>query len=243
MSIVPSRAKHYSSSADQADEDASHLRQRRASRSKLVEHLSDATVPTRHGVFEMLVYRDTRTAIEHLAIFPSRDRLSDANGTALLRVHSECLTGEALGSLKCECGPQLDAALAHIADQGGIVIYLRGQEGRGIGLANKIRAYKLQEYGRDTLEANLELGFPADARDYFAAAAILQDLQVHKVRLLSNNPDKMRQLREHGIQVEALVPLVVGIGDNNRAYMVTKRDRMGHRIPDEASVHDPRPQQ
>lgn len=243
MSIVRSQAEHCSNSADQTEVIVPRSRQRRAMRSQLVEHLSDATVPTRHGVFEMLVYRDTRTAVEHLAIFSSREQLTDASGTALLRVHSECLTGEALGSLKCECGPQLDAALAHIAKHGGIVIYLRGQEGRGIGLANKIRAYKLQEHGRDTLEANLELGFPADARDYSAASAILQDLQVHKVRLLSNNPDKMRQLREHGIQVEALVPLIVGIGDDNRAYMATKRDRMGHQIPDEASVQGPQPQQ
>jgi 3,4-dihydroxy 2-butanone 4-phosphate synthase/GTP cyclohydrolase II len=118
---------------------------------------------------------------------------------ALVRVHSECLTGEAFESLKCECGPQLDAALDTIQRDGGIVIYLRGHEGRGIGLINKLRAYRLQEDGFDTLDANLRLGLPADARDYGAATAILADLGVSSVRLLSNNPEKARQLRERGI--------------------------------------------
>ena len=195
-----------------------------------VIRVAASTVPTSHGVFEMLVYRDS-AGIEHLAIFPSEKRLKDSNGAALLRVHSECLTGEALGSLKCECGPQLDTALDYVAEQGGLVIYLRGQEGRGIGLANKILAYKLQEQGRDTLEANLELGFPADARDYSAAAAILADLKIDSVRLLSNNPEKQRQLQEHGITVTELVPLVVGVGDHNKDYLATKRDRMGHQLP------------
>lgn len=239
MSVIPPRAgKVITSAADQQTTD-SRTDQGQQLCSRGVEHLADATVPTRHGVFEMLVYRDVRSGIEHLAMFPSWERLTDENGTALLRVHSECLTGEALGSLKCECGAQLDAALQHITQQGGLVIYLRGHEGRGIGLANKIRAYKLQEHGRDTLEANLELGFPADSRDYAAAAAILQDLQIGEVRLLSNNPDKMRQLQMHGIHTNELVPLVVGIGDDNREYMATKRDRMGHRIPDEKSTRAP----
>src|SRR5690606_31619216 len=138
---------------------------------------------------------------------------------ALVRLHSECLTGEAFGSLKCECGPQLSAALDTIQQEGGVVVYLRGHEGRGIGLINKLRAYRLQEDGLDTLDANLALGLPADARDYGAAAAILRDLGLSSVRLLSNNPEKRRQLEERDITVTELVPLVVGVGENNEAYL------------------------
>jgi 3,4-dihydroxy 2-butanone 4-phosphate synthase/GTP cyclohydrolase II len=147
-------------------------------------------------------------------------------------VHSECLTGEAFGSLKCECGPQLDAALETIQRDGGVVVYLRGHEGRGIGLINKLRAYRLQEDGLDTLDANLALGLPIDARDYGAATAILQDLGIQSVRLLTNNPEKVRQLEERGIEVTERVPLVVGVGAFNESYLETKRDRMGHSITD-----------
>jgi len=151
----------------------------------------------------------------------------------LVRLHSECLTGEAMGSLKCECGPQLRTAMDRIAIEGGIVIYLRGHEGRGIGLVNKLRAYRLQELGLDTLDANLALGFPADARDYGAAAAILTDMDISSVRLLSNNPEKRRQLEEHSIEVTELAPLVVGVGKVNTAYLEAKRDRTGHHLPGE----------
>lgn len=147
-----------------------------------------------------------------------------------MRVHSECLTGEAFGSLKCECGPQLDAALETVQRDGGIVIYLRGHEGRGIGLINKLRAYRLQEDGLDTLDANLALGLPADSRDYGAAAAILDDMGVGSVRLLTNNPEKVRQLELHGVRVSEQVPLVVGVGAYNEGYLDTKRTRMGHSI-------------
>jgi 3,4-dihydroxy 2-butanone 4-phosphate synthase/GTP cyclohydrolase II len=147
-----------------------------------------------------------------------------------VRVHSECLTGEALGSLKCECGPQLDAALDEIQREGGVVVYLRGHEGRGIGLVNKLRAYRLQEDGLDTLDANIALGLPADARDYGAASAILQDMGIQDVRLLTNNPEKVRQLEAHGIEVTERVPLVVGVTAANAGYLATKRDRMGHRL-------------
>jgi len=147
-----------------------------------------------------------------------------------VRVHSECLTGEAFGSLKCECGPQLDAALDAIEQDGGVVIYMRGHEGRGIGLINKLRAYSLQEEGLDTVDANLALGLPADARDYAAAAGILADLGVSKVRLLTNNTDKVNQLRGLGLDVVEQVPLIVGVGPNNHQYLETKRDRMGHII-------------
>jgi 3,4-dihydroxy 2-butanone 4-phosphate synthase/GTP cyclohydrolase II len=173
-------------------------------------------------------YRDRSTGADHVAIVAGTP---SAEGT-LVRVHSECLTGEAFGSLKCECGPQLDAALETIQRDGGIVIYLRGHEGRGIGLINKLRAYALQEQGLDTLDANLALGLPADARDYGAATAILDEMGVRSVRLLTNNPEKIRQLAAHGIAVSEQVPLVVGVGAFNEGYLETKRERMGHTITD-----------
>jgi 3,4-dihydroxy 2-butanone 4-phosphate synthase/GTP cyclohydrolase II len=157
---------------------------------------------------------------------------------ALVRVHSECLTGEAFGSLKCECGPQLQAALDTVQREGGMVIYLRGHEGRGIGLINKLRAYRLQEDGLDTLDANLALGLPADARDYGAAHGILKDVGLKSVRLLSNNPEKRRQLEERGVVVTELVPLVVGVGADNEGYLETKRDRMGHALPSHAVLDE-----
>jgi len=188
----------------------------------------ETTIPTTHGELRFRAYRDRTTGADHLAIISGQP----VDGT-LLRVHSECLTGEAFGSLKCECGPQLDAALDRIQVDGGVVIYMRGHEGRGIGLINKLRAYRLQEDGLDTLDANLALGFPVDGRDYGAAAAILDDLGISEVRALTNNPDKLRQLRDHGITVTAQVPLVVGVGEFNERYLEAKRDRMGHLIPGE----------
>jgi 3,4-dihydroxy 2-butanone 4-phosphate synthase/GTP cyclohydrolase II len=187
----------------------------------------ETTVPTEHGAFRMRAYRDRTTGADHVAIVHG-----DVTDGALVRVHSECLTGEAFGSLKCECGPQLDAALDTIARDGGVVVYLRGHEGRGIGLVNKLRAYRLQEQGMDTLDANLALGLPADSRDYGAAVGILRDLGLSSVRLLSNNPEKLRQLTEHGMHVEELVPLLVGVGSDNEGYLEAKRDRMGHRLPE-----------
>ncbi|MCS5496183.1 GTP cyclohydrolase II [Cnuibacter physcomitrellae] len=190
----------------------------------------ETTVPTTHGLLRMRAYRDLGSGADHVAILSG-----DVSGPdALVRVHSECLTGEAFGSLKCECGPQLDASLDLIAEHGGAVIYLRGQEGRGIGLVNKLRAYRLQEDGLDTLDANLALGLPADARDYTAASAILDDLGITSVRLLTNNPEKVRQLEEHGIAVSERVPLVVGGSAFNEHYLDTKRDRMGHLLPEHA---------
>ena len=183
-------------------------------------------VPTGHGEFRIRAYRDHETRVDHVAIVSG----TPTDG-ALVRLHSECLTGEAMASLKCECGPQLDAAMEQIDAAGGVVVYLRGHEGRGIGLTNKLKAYRLQEDGLDTLDANLALGLPADARDYGVAAAILKDLGISSVRLLSNNPEKRRQLIEHGIEVTELVPLVVGVGDVNIGYLGAKRDRMGHQLP------------
>ncbi|WP_353116092.1 GTP cyclohydrolase II [Microbacterium sp.] len=186
---------------------------------------ANATVPTEHGTFRFLAYKDRITGTDHIAVVSG-----EPGETALVRVHSECLTGEAFGSLKCECGPQLDAALDAIEQDGGVVIYMRGHEGRGIGLINKLRAYALQEEGLDTVDANLALGLPADAREYAAAAGILTDLGISKVRLLTNNTDKVRQLRELGLDVVEQVPLIVGVGPNNHQYLETKRDRMGHII-------------
>lgn len=189
---------------------------------------AEALVPTSHGTFRFLAYKDRLSGTDHIAVV-SGDLTEDA---PLVRVHSECLTGEAFGSLKCECGPQLDAALDIIEREGGVVIYMRGHEGRGIGLINKLRAYSLQERGLDTVDANLALGLPADARDYGAAGGILDDLGITKVRLLTNNIDKVTQLRGLGIDVTAQVPLLVGVGANNHQYLITKRDRMGHIIDD-----------
>jgi 3,4-dihydroxy 2-butanone 4-phosphate synthase/GTP cyclohydrolase II len=193
----------------------------------------ETTVPTVHGDFAVRAYRDRSTGADHVALV--KGPLVDG---ALVRVHSECLTGEAFGSLKCECGPQLDAALDRIQREGGVVVYLRGHEGRGIGLINKLRAYRLQEQGLDTLDANLALGLPADARDYGAATAILRDLGLSSVRLLSNNPEKRRQLEERGVTVSELVPLVVGVGADNEGYLDTKRDRMGHALPSHAVLDE-----
>lgn len=190
----------------------------------------ETSLPTVHGDFRVRAYRDRSTGADHVAIIAG-DPADDPAG-AIVRVHSECLTGEAFGSLKCECGPQLDAALETIRRDGGVVVYLRGHEGRGIGLINKLRAYRLQEDGLDTLDANLALGLPIDARDYTAASAILDDLGVERVRLLTNNPEKVRQLEAHGIRVTERLPLVVGVGAVNQGYLDTKRRRMGHAIED-----------
>jgi 3,4-dihydroxy 2-butanone 4-phosphate synthase/GTP cyclohydrolase II len=187
----------------------------------------ETRIPTSHGAFQVRAYRDTLTGSDHLALVAG-DPFGD---TALVRVHSECLTGEAFGSEKCECGPQLDAALDAIAQGGGVVIYLRGHEGRGIGLINKLRAYQLQEDGLDTLDANLALGLPGDTRDYGAAVAILEDLGISRVRLLTNNLDKVSQLTERGIVVTERVPIIVGVGEFNEAYLDVKGARMGHVIP------------
>jgi 3,4-dihydroxy 2-butanone 4-phosphate synthase/GTP cyclohydrolase II len=193
----------------------------------------ETTVPTIHGPFTVRAYRDRSTGADHVAFIrgPLRDN-------ALVRVHSECLTGEAFGSLKCECGPQLEAALEAVQREGGVVVYLRGHEGRGIGLINKLRAYRLQEDGLDTLDANLALGLPADARDYGAAVGILNDLGLKRVRLVTNNPEKKRQLEARGVSVTELVPLLVGLGKDNAEYLGTKRDRMGHALPTHAVLDE-----
>ena len=204
-------------------EAASHFAHKRR-----VSLRAEANVPTAHGDFRFLAYKDRVTGTDHLAVVSG-----NITDSPLVRVHSECLTGEAFDSLKCECGPQLEAALDAIEQDGGVVIYMRGHEGRGIGLINKLRAYSLQERGLDTVDANLALGLPADARDYAAAAGILADLGIDKVRLLTNNTDKVAQLREFGLDIVEQVPLLVGVGPNNHQYLATKRDRMGHLIDED----------
>ena len=202
-------------------------------RHRRVSMRADTLLPTEHGEFRTLAYRDRRSGIDHIALVAKTPDGEQPGPGSLVRVHSECITGEAFGSLKCECGPQLEAALERVQERGGVVIYLRGQEGRGIGLANKLRTYQLQEQGADTLEANLRLGFPADDRDYTAAAEILTDLGIDSVRLLTNNPDKVAQLEEYGVSVAERVPLIVGVTEQNLGYLQTKRDRMGHELPDQ----------
>lgn len=201
-----------------------------------VQRVTETTLPTIHGSFRAVAYRDELAGVDHMALVADGpEGASVAAEGALVRVHSECITGEAFGSVKCECGPQLDAALALIQERGGVVVYLRGQEGRGIGLANKMRAYRLQEDGADTLDANVTLGFPADARDYHAAAEILKDLGIDRVRLLTNNPEKIAQLGEYGVRVVSREPLLVGVRPENVGYLEAKRDRMGHKLPEQVA--------
>lgn len=191
---------------------------------------AEAKLPTTHGDFRVRGYYDIRTTADHVAIIFGNPTGDDV----LVRMHSECITGEAFGSLKCECGPQLDFALDQIANDpaGGVVIYLRGQEGRGIGLLNKLKAYALQDQGFDTVDANLALGLPSEAREYGAAVSILRDLGVTSVRLMTNNPAKSGFLNDAGIPVNSFVPVIVGEAAQNKNYLETKRARMGHMIPE-----------
>jgi len=190
-------------------------------------------LPTAHGDFTAYGYRITIDGSEHVALVHGDLSAGDGSQAPVLtRVHSECLTGDVFSSSRCDCGPQLEEALALIAKEGrGVVVYLRGHEGRGIGLVAKLQAYELQDGGRDTVDANLDLGLPADARHYGAATQILRDLGVRSVRLLTNNPDKVTDLEEYGVPVTERVPLTPRPNDHNIGYLITKRDRMGHQLP------------
>ncbi|MCX5389496.1 bifunctional 3,4-dihydroxy-2-butanone-4-phosphate synthase/GTP cyclohydrolase II [Streptomyces sp. NBC_00094] len=201
----------------------------RRSAEPTVRREAEVQLPTAHGDFTAYGYRSTVDGVEHVALVHGE---IGAGEDLLVRVHSECLTGDIFHSLRCDCGPQLQASMDRIQEAGrGVVVYLRGHEGRGIGLLSKLRAYELQEQGRDTLDANLELGLPADARDYAAGAQILTDLGVRSVRLMTNNPDKIDALTRHGIRVEGREPMPVQAGEHNLRYLRTKRDRMGHDLP------------
>jgi GTP cyclohydrolase II len=184
--------------------------------------IAESALPTRFGEFRLVVFRRGRA--EAVALLRG-----DLRGAPLVRLHSECLTGEAFGSLRCDCGEQLDAALALIAQSGGVLIYLR-QEGRGVGLANKVRAYALQDRGLDTVDANVALGLPVDAREYRTAAAILKLLRVGRARLLTNNPRKRAALEREGIVVVERVPLLAAPNLVNLRYLETKAARLGHLI-------------
>jgi 3,4-dihydroxy 2-butanone 4-phosphate synthase / GTP cyclohydrolase II len=187
-------------------------------------------LPNSFGLWHAYGYRHEIDATEYLAL-----TLGDVEGgtDVLTRLHSECLTGDVFGSLRCDCGAQLKAAMAAIAEQGrGVVLYLRGHEGRGVGLLSKLQAYELQDAGADTVDANLELGLPADAREYSAGAQMLVDLGVRSVRLLTNNPAKVSGLTACGVDITARVPLAAAVTPYNLRYLVTKRDKLGHQIQD-----------
>jgi 3,4-dihydroxy 2-butanone 4-phosphate synthase/GTP cyclohydrolase II len=203
---------------------------------KQVERVAEAKIPTAHGEFRAVGYRSVLDDTDHVALV--RGDLGDGQDV-LVRVHSECLTGDVLGSLRCDCGPQLDAALASVADEGrGVVLYVRGHEGRGIGLMHKLQAYSLQDSGSDTVDANLELGLPADARDYGTGAQILVDLGVRTMTLLTNNPTKRAGLEGYGLEIVGRRGLPVHATKENLRYLKTKRDRMGHDLPGLAAFED-----
>jgi 3,4-dihydroxy 2-butanone 4-phosphate synthase / GTP cyclohydrolase II len=193
-----------------------------------IERVATTVLPTAHGDFTAYGYRNTVDGSEQLALVRGT---VDGDGPTLVRLHSECLTGDVFGSQRCDCGPQLDEALRQVAAQGGVVVYLRGHEGRGIGLLHKLRAYQLQDNGRDTVDANLDLGLPADARDYGTGAQILADLGVKSIRLLTNNPAKLAGVQGYGIDVIERVGLAIDPTEHNAHYLRTKRDRMGHDLP------------
>ncbi|MDP9417789.1 MAG: GTP cyclohydrolase II, partial [Actinomycetota bacterium] len=202
----------------------------RRRRETLIERVVETRLPTRHGEFRAVGYRSRLDGQAHVALV--RGLVGDGLDV-LARVHSECLTGDVLASLRCDCGPQLDAALAAVAEEGrGVVVYLRGHEGRGIGLLHKLSAYALQDAGRDTVDANLDQGLPADARDYGIGAQILADLGVRTMRLLTNNPAKRAGLEGYGLEIVDRVPLPTSPTDQNLHYLRTKRDRLGHVLPD-----------
>ena len=199
----------------------------RRSTEQVVFRVAESELPTPYGSFKAVAFHDTTTDEDHVALQLGEVCTEPA---PLVRVHSECLTGDAFGSLRCDCGEQLQHAMQRIAEEGrGIVLYMR-QEGRGIGLANKLRAYQLQDKGLDTVEANRHLGFAVDLRDYGVGAQILHELGLRKIRLLTNNPKKTDGFETYGLQVVEQISLAVEPGDHNRRYLDTKRERLGHTI-------------
>jgi 3,4-dihydroxy 2-butanone 4-phosphate synthase / GTP cyclohydrolase II len=197
---------------------------------RLVERIAGARLPTEYGEFTAVGYRATNDGTEHVALVCGD--IGDGQDV-LVRVHSECLTGDVFTSVRCDCGPQLHAAMQRVAEEGrGVVLYVRGHEGRGIGLMHKLQAYQLQDGGRDTVDANLDLGLPADARDYGTGAQILYDLGVRTMRLLTNNPAKRAGLEGYGLAIVGREPLPIRPHPENLRYLQTKRDRMGHLLDD-----------
>lgn len=201
------------------------IRYRRHSE-KLVRRVSEARIPTKHGDFTAYVFESLLDGTEHVAFVKGEIAKAES---ALVRVHSECLTGDIFGSMRCDCGVQLDNALERIAAEGaGVLVYLRGHEGRGIGLGHKLRAYTLQDQGRDTVEANVELGLPIDSREYGIGSQILVDLGVTKMRVMTNNPSKYGGLEGYGLEIVERVPLEVTPTPENIAYLRAKQEKMGH---------------
>ncbi len=194
-----------------------------------IDYIASSLLPTIHGEFHIHVYRSReQTPVEHVVM--AMGNLRDQE-KLLVRVHSECLTGDVFGSLRCDCGAQLDDAMARIAKAGsGAIVYLRGHEGRGIGLGNKILAYALQDQGRDTVEANLDLGLPVDTRDYQAAEQMLAHLGVKSIRLMTNNPGKLAKLKAAGIHIAERVPVQTRHTKHNIKYLRTKKDKLGHML-------------
>lgn len=191
-----------------------------------IEFVATSRLPTAFGEFKITVFQDPETGEEHVAL--SKDLDTAPTAPVLVRIHSECLTGDAFASLKCDCGPQLQATQKLINEVGqGVILYLR-QEGRGIGLTNKIRAYALQDQGHDTVDANLMLNLPADARRYDMCTIMLDHLKIKQVKLITNNPSKIEALKQLGIDVVARVPLTVGLNQFNAEYLKTKHERMAH---------------
>ena len=200
----------------------------RRNNERLVERMGDANVPTEYGEFRCVAYRSTIDGVEHLAFV--KGDVADGD-PVLVRVHSECLTGDVFASRRCDCGPQLATAMEKVSQEGrGVIVYLRGHEGRGIGIGHKIRAYSLQDRGLDTVDANLKLGLPVDSREYGIGAQILADLGARKLRLMTNNPAKYGGLGGFAIEVVERVPLVTVPTPENEAYLRTKRERLGHLI-------------
>ena len=212
---------------------------------KLVDRVAEAFLPTEHGDFNVVGYRSLIDEKHHVALVKGDVRAAAERGEAVMvRVHSECLTGDVFHSMRCDCGEQLADALGRIEAEGlGVLLYL-AQEGRGIGLLNKLRAYKLQEQGRDTVDANIELGLPADLRDYGIGAQILVDLGLRRIRILTNNPKKIVGMEGYGLEVADQIPIEQVTGEHNRDYLRAKRDKLGHTLHhqglplDEQMVHE-----
>jgi 3,4-dihydroxy 2-butanone 4-phosphate synthase/GTP cyclohydrolase II len=195
---------------------------------KLVEKVVEARIPTRHGEFKAVGYRSLVDDRQHIALVMGD--IGDGEGV-LTRVHSECLTGDVFGSLRCDCGEQLDYALAMVAEEGrGVVLYIRGHEGRGIGLLHKLAAYRLQDEGFDTVDANVNLGLPVDSRDYGVGSQILYDIGVRSMRLLTNNPVKRAAIEGYGLSIQERIPISLPANDENRGYLRAKADRLGHEL-------------